>query len=256
MFRGGVFKDGGKKRWLCQAVRMVEESLESGNVMEACTTAAFLGHFLAFDTLQNKRRGLPGIDRVMQKINQKYNNKKQSHKLEQNKTPIKFCVDSIFLAAAARYLIRPTAKSWRLDLVERFHYVTGVQIDERTFSMNHIIPVNYAKQSAVYLSVENSSNIDQLARLDSWGVSLVAHFHSHPGNGPEAIFPSGIDRRFQERLECGGHIAVGGIFSQDGYVRFFAGDDLRFQIVVFGNHIKEISKNVFKIAMAREDLPI
>jgi proteasome lid subunit RPN8/RPN11 len=122
--------------------------------------------------------------------------------------------------------------------------------------MNHIIPVNYSQQSMVYLRVEDDSNINKLAQLDSWGVPLVAHFHSHPGNGPEAIYPSGIDRRFQDRLASGGHVAIGAIYSQDGYIRFFAGDDSRFQISIFGNHVKEISKNVYKIDVDSEDLPI
>jgi hypothetical protein len=256
IFCGSAFKDRGKKRWFCQAVRMAEESLESGNVMEALTIGAFLGYLSASDCLQTKRQGMPNIYRVIQRVRRKYNNKNRLLKPEQNTTPIRFCVDSIFLAAAARYLLRPDIKKWDFDLVERFHYATGGQIDDRTYTINHIIPVDYAKQSCVYLSVDDSSNINQLAKLDSWGVPLVAHFHSHPSNGPEANHPSGIDRSFQERLERGGHVAIGGIFSQDGYLRFFAGDDSRFQISIFGNHVKEISKNVYRIDMASEDLPI
>jgi hypothetical protein len=168
---------------------------------------------------------------------------------------IRFVVDSLFLAGAKRFLVGKHPDQF-LGVRERFHYVTGMRVDPQTYALTHIVPVDYSDQSAVYLRVADSSNIVALAALDRWGTPLVAHCHSHPGRGPGATFPSGTDRRFQERLERGSHIAIGAIFSQDGYVRFFAGDESRFEVSVFGNQIKEIEKNVYRIEMGNENLPI
>jgi len=60
-----------------------------------------------------------------------------------------------------------------------------------------------------------------LILLETFGHRLVGHAHSHPGTGPNATRPSGIDENFQRRLENGGHSAIGAIFSRDGWVRFF-----------------------------------
>lgn len=168
---------------------------------------------------------------------------------------IRFVVDSLFLAGAKRFLIGKHPDQ-AAGVRERFHYVTGIRVDRQTYVLTHLIPVDYSDQSAVYLRVDDSSNIVALASLDRWGTPLVAHFHSHPGRGPGATFPSGTDRRFQERLERGSHIAIGAIYSQDGYVRFFAGDDSRFEVRVFGNQIKEIETNVYKIELGNDNLPI
>ncbi len=168
---------------------------------------------------------------------------------------VKFIVDSLFLADAAQYLLQANGKATSA-VVERFHYATGAKVSERVYTINHIVPVSFSEQSAVFLRVEDMSNFAALESLDQWGTPLLAHFHSHPGRGAGATSPSGTDRSFQERLERGGHIAVGGIFSQDGYLRFFAGNDKRFRIEVFGKQVKEIERNVYKVPLEERDLPI
>jgi proteasome lid subunit RPN8/RPN11 len=166
-----------------------------------------------------------------------------------------FLVDSLFLAGAMKYLLEDPA-SRKAEVRERFHYVTGIKVDAHTYALTHIVPVGFSQQSAVYLRVEDSSNIAALQSLDRWGTPLVAHFHSHPGRGPHAALPSGIDLRFQERLERGSHITIGAIYSQDGFVRFFAGDESRFVVTVFGKQVKEIERNVYQVELGNETLPV
>ncbi len=197
-------------------------------------------------------QGLAAIQALMGEI-RKSEKPSPPERVAGKRGQVTFIVDSLFLADAANYLIhRQPAHS----LVERFHYVTGAKVADGTYTLNHIVQVEFAEQSAVYLRVNDLSNFAALESLDYWGTPLLAHFHSHPGTGAGATHPSGIDRRFQERLERGGHIAVGGIFSQDGFLGFFAGDSRRFQIRVFGNQVKEIERNVFKVSLADGNLPI
>ena len=168
---------------------------------------------------------------------------------------IRFVVDSLFLAGAKRFLIG-NHPDQAMGVRERFHFVGGSQVDGQTYALTHILPVDFAEQSSVYLRVDPNSTIEALSALDRWGMPLVAHFHSHPGRGADATFPSMTDRRFQERLERGSHIAIGGIFSQDGFLRFFAGNESRFEVSVFGKQIKEIATNVYKLELGDEKLPI
>lgn len=59
-----------------------------------------------------------------------------------------------------------------------------------------------------------------LIRLEQFCHRLLAHFHSHPGNGADATHRSGIDEDFRKRLESAGHVAVMAIFGRDGFIRF------------------------------------
>lgn len=132
---------------------------------------------------------------------------------------------------------------------EVFHYSTGIHLGNDTFVISHIVRVSFSKQHAGGVRVADSSNIQTLQSLDELGLPLVAHFHSHPGFGEDANLPSSTDRRFQERLERGGHVAIGGIFSRDGHVRFFAGDDDRFEIEIVGNKVKKVGRHAYKLEL-------
>jgi proteasome lid subunit RPN8/RPN11 len=168
---------------------------------------------------------------------------------------IRFVVDSLFLAGAKKFLVGDHPDQVA-GVRERFHFCTGIKLDAETYALTHIVPVDFAEQSAIHLRVDTSSAISALAALDHWGTPLVAHCHSHPGRGAGATFPSMTDRRFQDILERGSHIAIGLIFSQDGYLRCFAGDESRFEISVFGKQVTEIERNVYKIELGDEKLPI
>lgn len=170
--------------------------------------------------------------------------------------PIRFIVDSAFLRSSADYLCGIPKGNRAAPDVERFHYIAGAKLGARTYVLQHLVAVKYAEQSAVFLRVADGSNFRALEQIDRWGLTLVGHAHLHVARGADATHPSGTDRDFQARLEQGGHIAVGAVFAPDGHVRFFAGDDSRFDIVVIGKQIEEVDKNVFRIEMANGSFPV
>ena len=161
---------------------------------------------------------------------------------------LRFVVDALFLADSFEFVCSAGRN-------EVFHYVTGVPVDG-TFVLTRIVPVSFSHQSAVRVRVDDRSNIQTLEWLDEWDLALLGHFHSHPGDGAAGTTPSWTDRRFIERLARGGHVAVGAIFSRDGYVRFYADESIRFSVEVKGRHVEKIDENVFKLDLADRRVPI
>lgn len=171
----------------------------------------------------------------------------------------RFIVDSQFLLDCFRYVCKTDLTPGGMPFKESFSYISGLKCDDRTYALTRLLPVKFARQSAVGVRVADSSNIIALSVLDEMGLGLVAHVHSHPGFGPEANHPSSVDHEFQSRLERGGHIAIGAIFSRDGHVRFFAGPSRRFVIEVQGNHIQKVSDHAFQLELstvADGDIPV
>jgi hypothetical protein len=172
------------------------------------------------------------------------------------RTPTRFLISSLLLSESFRHVcpppsrIRPAINGFR----EEFHYATGLRSDPHTYVVTHIVPVKYSRQDAGGVRVTDASNISALAKLDELGLPLVMHFHSHPGFGRESNHPSLRDQAFQERLERGGHAAIGGIFSRDGFLRFFAGDVSRFCVEIHGNNVKKLSDVEFRVNV--DDAPV
>lgn len=170
--------------------------------------------------------------------------------------PMRFLIPSLLLVESYRHVCPPPARirSHVNGFREEFHYATGLLIDPLTCVVTHIVPVQYARQSAGGLRVADGSNIAALANLDRLGLPLLMHFHSHPGFGRDANRPSSVDRAFQERLERGGHRAIGGIFSRDGFVRFFADDLDRFVVEICGKNVHKVGDNEFQIQLDDESV--
>src|SRR5579863_7422824 len=85
-----------------------------------------------------------------------------------------------------------------------------------------------------------------LIKLEQYGHKFLAHFHSHPGKGPEATHPSGTDQNFQRRLEQGGHLALMAIFSRDGYIRFMR-SDRNFDLEIYGKGVERYASGVYRL---------
>jgi len=62
--------------------------------------------------------------------------------------------------------------------------------------------------------------------------------------------------RFQELLEKGGHIAIGGIFNAAGDVVFYAVNPQRFTVQVYGKNVEEVDRHAFRISVADDGLPV
>jgi hypothetical protein len=163
---------------------------------------------------------------------------------EQECSQITFLCDSLFLAESFKICCKLNEQ-----FAEVCHYASGFKVTDQppVYVIGHIIELKFSEQSAAGVRVEDASNVESFRAIERSGLTYCAHFHSHPGYGARATLPSALDRRFQERLERGGACAVGGVFARDGYLRFFAGENRTFRIVVRGNNIVRCGPHLFQL---------
>jgi hypothetical protein len=128
---------------------------------------------------------------------------------------------------------------------EEFFFVTGTLVNG-IYVLDQKAEFQHQQRSVVGVVGQPVSTHKLLIKLEQFGHRLLGCFHSHPGKGPNATCPSGIDTRFQKRLEDGGHVAVAAIFSRDGYVRFFRMDQAP-QIEIYGEGVEKHGQNIFRL---------
>jgi hypothetical protein len=131
------------------------------------------------------------------------------------------------------------------DQDEEFFFITGNEI-EGVFVLDQWAEFAHQKRSLIGVTADTRSTHKLLIKLEHFGHRLLAHFHSHPGNGPDSTNPSGIDENFQRRLESAGHVAVMAIFSRDGFVRFVRLDQ-NIEIEIYGEGVKEHAPGIFRL---------
>ncbi|MGA3028244.1 MAG: hypothetical protein ABSF98_26140 [Bryobacteraceae bacterium] len=151
--------------------------------------------------------------------------------------PRQYAVSSLFLHECAKKL---TA-----DQDEQFFFVTGAEVGG-VHVLDQWAEFAHQRRSRMGVVAEIPSTHNLLIRLEQFGHKFLAHFHSHPGNGPDATHPSGIDENFQRRLERAGHLALMGIFSRDGFVRFVRMDQ-KFELEIYGEGVKQYEPNVYRL---------
>jgi hypothetical protein len=176
----------------------------------------------------SKVRGNLGF--CLAKVNSEVLNKKQT-----------YVVGSLFLRECFGLLVRERAKK----NIEVLYYVTGIDIGG-VLVLDKILAPDLSTQSGSYVSAEQSSSNQIFMELEDYGHGLHGWLHNHIGTGAFATSPSEIDLTTQERLEGGGYRAIGGIFSEDGFLRFFSKNS-EFNVVVFGKGVKRIDDYLFKI---------
>jgi hypothetical protein len=115
-----------------------------------------------------------------------------------------FVCNSLFLEDCFHYLTKTED--------EGLHLVTGCAFDN-VRSLERIVPLNLTEQSVGGANAEDASLAEQLIQIHDHGLLPLAYFHSHPGNGASATYPSHTDQQTQETMERGGSRIVGGIFS-------------------------------------------
>jgi len=123
--------------------------------------------------------------------------------------------------------------------------VTGLR-QGRMRTLEHLIEVRLASQSLAQASFDMKDFMRVAITLYEHGQALHAVFHSHRFSGPP--HPSGTDDRLQQILEEGGYPAIQAVFSEDGYVRFFA-KKRRFSVQVYGKGVvpADGDKNLYRI---------
>jgi hypothetical protein len=172
------------------------------------------------------------------KYNELYELTGKAPRLPEEPGAVKLLLDCWFLQDLVRHLT-PQAD-------EVVVYVTGN--DDGNLRMpNRICPVTLEKQSVVYAKGAARSCSDALIELHERDYKLQLVAHSHPGNGPGATRPSGIDTNYLGRIQSAGSDAVGVIVTRDGYVRFFT---VYTELEVSVKGAQNAGDNVFKIPPA------
>jgi hypothetical protein len=149
----------------------------------------------------------------------------------------RFAVSSLFLHECFKKL---TA-----DQAEQFFFITGSEI-EGVFVLDQVMEFAHQKRTMMGVQGDTRATHGLLIKLEQFGHRLLAHFHSHPGNGVDFTRPSGTDESYQQRLESAGHMAVMAIFSRDGFVRFVRLDE-NFEIEIYGNGVEKHATGIYRL---------
>lgn len=158
--------------------------------------------------------------------------------LELNKACV-FLLDSMFLRRCKEALISGPD--------EKMAFVTGPAIGNFAVVPLCIMRPRYEVSSPFGAQAEAVSKHRILCRFENEGHLLLGIFHSHPGTGPWSVRESSTDVENQERYESVGYRIISGIFSRDGFVRFFS-NRFPFRVRIYGNGIEEVRDNVYRIA--------
>jgi len=158
---------------------------------------------------------------------------KKNKKIKLCKKQPQYQISSLFLKECWEYLSSDPEKK------ERLHLVTGTITDDGVRVLSKMEKLQYSTQSAAYVKADNIDAHTKIITLsEKYGHLLLAMFHSHISNGLNSTSPSSIDKSFMERMEKLGIECIGGIFSLDGFVRFFSVRN--FEIDVYGKGVKKI----------------
>jgi hypothetical protein len=151
--------------------------------------------------------------------------------------PRRYAVSSLFLHECAKKL---TA-----DADEQFFFITGSEV-EGVHVLDQWAEFAHQRRSRLGVVASMPSTHNLLIRLEQFGHKFLAHFHSHPGMGPDATHPSGTDENFQGRLEKAGHLALMAIFSRDGYVRFVRLDE-NYELEIYGEGVTLYAPGIYRL---------
>jgi len=149
----------------------------------------------------------------------------------------RYAVSSLFL--------HESFKKLTADRDEQFFFVTGSEV-EGILVLDQWAEFAHQKRSMMGVTADTRSTHNLLIKLEQFKHRLLAHFHSHPGDGAEATHPSGTDEKFQQRLESAGHVAVMAIFSRDGFVRFVRLDN-NLGIEIHGEGVEKHETGIYRL---------
>ncbi|HEX3822687.1 MAG TPA: hypothetical protein VHW45_20315 [Candidatus Sulfotelmatobacter sp.] len=149
----------------------------------------------------------------------------------------RYAVSSLFL--------HESFKKLTADQDEQFFFITGSEV-ESVLVLDQWAEFAHQKRSMLGVTADTRSTHSLLIKLEQFKHRLLAHFHSHPGNGADATRPSGTDENFQKRLESAGHVAVMAIFSRDGFVRFIRLDQ-NLEIEIYGEGVEKHEAGIYRL---------
>lgn len=152
-----------------------------------------------------------------------------------------YCVSSAVLHECYRYLMQK--KPGMDEEPEWMLAVTGLRIGP-FLTLEHWLEFKLSLQSQARAVADMTEFTHLMLKLDEFGQALHAIFHSHRFKGPPR--PSGIDLNLQETLEHASYPAIQAVFSQDGYVRFFA-HDRPFEMLVYGREVQKNERFLYRL---------
>ncbi len=145
-------------------------------------------------------------------------------------------VSSLFLKESWEYLVSAPSRS------ERLHLVTGTVTQEGTKVLSKMQKLKLKDQSPFYVKADDRDAHQTIISLEEdFGHFVLGMFHSHMSKGAGSTSPSSVDAAFLERMEKLGCNCLGGIFSLDGFVRFYARQN--FELHVYGKGVIKIHDN-------------
>ncbi len=127
---------------------------------------------------------------------------------------------------------------------EGMHFVVGYEYDNLLIA-TRIIPFAYAHRSLAAARGDHQATHHSFIETHEFGHSLLALIHSHPGTGTFSNHPSGEDMQTQRNWELTTKM-ISGIWSRDGYLRFFS-DTFPFSIVVVGSQIEQLEPHLWRL---------
>lgn len=130
-------------------------------------------------------------------------------------------------------------------------FLAGIEVDGLAVG-TRLIQAPYSHRSIAAAGADHRSLHRILIELHESGHRLLALLHAHPGNGSHANLPSGVDQQTQRAFEVTTEM-IGGIFSRDGYLRWFSASR-PFRIQVVGNHVEQINKTLYRLNL--EEAPV
>lgn len=149
-----------------------------------------------------------------------------------------YLVSSATLAEAHALLTRSLPGSTHKH--EWMLAVTGLKQDHHR-TLEHLIEVQLAVQTGATASFDMRDFARVAYTLYEQGLPLHAIFHSHRFAGRPT--PSGVDWRLQDVLDQVDYPAIQAVFSEDGYVRFFARRP--FAVSVLGKGVECVDQEGF-----------
>lgn len=151
--------------------------------------------------------------------------------------PRRYAVSSLFL--------HESFKKLTADPDEQFFFITGSEV-EGIHVLDQWAEFAHQRRSRIGVVADMPATHNVLIKLEQFGHKFLAHFHSHPGRGPDSTHPSGTDENFQQRLEKAGHLALMAIFSRDGYVRFLRLDK-NFELEIYGEGVENHAPGIYRL---------
>jgi proteasome lid subunit RPN8/RPN11 len=231
-------QQGEALRWgnaaeVAQATEALEQYLEASTAAEAAARRAFASS-LAKRRAPEIGETRPGPSGVV--------TAQVSPRSALAAAPYRYVIGSSTLAEAYGFLVQhlPGSRSEPEFMLA----VTGVVVDGvRTLERLIEVPMDHQSFGKASFDMQAFNKIANL--LYEHDQHLHAVFHSHRFSGPPA--PSGTDKRLQTTLEEG-YPAIQAVFSEDGYVRFFA-NQRPFAIEIHGKGVTPVDgqPNTFRI---------